>query len=176
MDPSGSRSRFVGLGGAGRLRCRPGATLRARFDGALRQKPQPDVRRLDLAVPWSCAHHPKLVDVVFASAGRRRHPPGGTQRRARSRGSIQKKRVLQVPEAGPSVRLAVSVERRAWDALRTNVGGSNYPGTLRRHFRVQVAPTAFEWVHASWDNAAGLKLPRPSRSWRRGEVDLSVAP
>src|SRR5215212_11601733 len=99
MDTGGGWSRDLGLGGASRLRCRPGATLQARFDRALLNEPQPDVRRLDLAVSWSCADHTKLVDDLIASAGGRDHPPRGTSRRARSGGSVRT-RVFQVPEAG----------------------------------------------------------------------------
>src|SRR5215217_6768164 len=131
MDTGRSWSRDLGLGSARRLRCRPGATLRARFDRALRQKPQPDVCRLDPAVSWSCAYHTKLVDVLIASPGGRDHPPGGTQRGARPGGNVRRS-VLRVPGAGSSVRLVVSVEHRSSDTLHANVAGCSY--------RLQVGP------------------------------------
>jgi hypothetical protein len=111
MDPCGGWSRDLSIGSASRLRCRPGATLHAHFQRALRYQPQPDVCRLDLALSWRCAYHAKRVDGRIASSRGRGHPPGRSSRRAHAGASVRG-RVRPVPEAGSSIPLVAGVERQ----------------------------------------------------------------
>src|SRR5829696_1793869 len=117
MDTCRSRSRDLCIGGAGRLRCRPRATLYTRFQWTLRHQPQPDVRRLDPTVSRSCSYQAERVDDRIASSCSGIHPPGRTGRRAIVGGGFRG-RLRSVQEAGSSISLTAGAERQDVVVLR----------------------------------------------------------
>ena len=109
MDPPRNKDLALGIGGAECLRFRPREAHRARFRRALRYKPQPDVRRLDLALSRSRARQAERVDGRIASGRGSDSPPGGSSRRAYA-GASARRRVLAVPRTGSSIPLTADAQ------------------------------------------------------------------
>ena len=117
MGSSRGWSCDLSIGSASHLRCRLRATLRTHLHWALRYQSQPDVYRLDLALPWRCAYQAKHVDGRIASSRGGGHPPRRSSRRAQAGRSVWR-RLRSVPEAGSSIPLVAGVERQLPETLQ----------------------------------------------------------
>lgn len=127
MDPCRGWDRDLSIGGANRLRCRPGTSLHAHIRRTLCYKPQPDVFGMDLTLSWRCTYHTKRVDGRLVTSSGRTHPQGGPARRACAGGSVRG-RLHQVPEAGSSLPLVDGVQDQRSDTRRAE--DSPYAGSL----------------------------------------------
>jgi len=141
LDPGRGWSRDLGLGGASRLRDRPGAALHTRFQWALRHQPQTDVCRLDLALSWSCTYQAERVDGSITPSCGGIHPSECSARRARV-GENFRGKLHSVSETGSPISLTAGAEHRDLSELiwanmgiagphsfRTLIGPSILPAT-----------------------------------------------